>query len=313
MDIPWDDLKLFLAVAESGSLSAAAQKLGIAQPTVSRRLADLESAMGEPLFVRTVHGATVTAFGERLLDPARRMAEWAVEVERTAEHRETAPSGTVRVTAAPGVAFDVVAPFAARLREELPEIRLQVVSTVQYLDLSRREADLAMRTQRPAQRDLEVLASLELQTFAYAARSYAAKLRPKAKVSEVDWIGWAPPLEHVSPNPELARMIPGFAPVFASDDYLVQLRACEAGIGAMFFGRVRHAFSRASDLVELDLDLPPIPAAFHLVAAKSALAIPRVRAVAERLVELLRTADTGPPAEIRARGEEGRRPKRGAR
>lgn len=306
MDIPWDDLRLFLAVAEAGSLSAAALRLRVAQPTVSRRVADLEARMGEPLFVRGVQGATVTAFGERLLAPARRMAEWAAEVERAAEGGEAAPSGVVRVTAPPGVAFEVVAPFAAALREELPEIRLEVVSTVQYLDLSRREADLALRTQRPAQRDLEVLASLELAAVPFASRAYAAKVRRKAKVAEVDWIGWAPPLDHLSPNPELARWIPGFSPVFASDDFLVQVRACEAGLGALFLGRARHAFSRASDLVELELDLPPVPAGLHLVAARSALAIPRVRAVAERLAEMLKRADTRPAAKVTDR-DEGRR------
>ncbi len=296
MDIPWDDLRLFLAVAEAGSLSAAAQRLRVAQPTVSRRLAELEVTMGEPLFVRGVSGAAVTAFGERLLAPAKRMAEWAAEVERAAEKGETAPSGTVRVTAAPGIAFDVLAPFAAALREELPEVRLEVVSTVNYLDLSRREADLAVRTTKPTQRDLEVVASLDLVAVAYGSREYAAKLPRKAKVKDVDWIGWAPPLDHLSPNPELARMIPGFRPVFASDDFLVQQRACEEGLGGLFLGRVKHRFSRDTGLVELDLDLPPIPAGIHLVAAKSALAIPRVRAVADRLAAELARADTRPPA-----------------
>ncbi len=295
MDIPWDDLKLFLAVAEAGSLSAAAQRLRVAQPTVSRRLAELEASLGEPLFVRGVSGAAVTSFGERLLAPAKRMAEWAAEAERAAERGETTPRGTVRVTAAPGIAFDVLAPFAAKLRGELPEIRLEVVSTVQYLDLSRREADLALRTAKPAQRDLEVLASLELVAVAYGSREYAAKLPRRAKLTDVDWIGWTPSFAHLSPNAELARAIPGFSPVFASDDFLVQLRACEAGIGGLFLGRVRHAFTRDMGLVELDLDLPPIPAGFYLVAAKSALAIPRVRAVADRLAAELARADTRPP------------------
>lgn len=295
MDIPWDDLRLFLSVAETGSLSAAASRLRIAQPTVSRRLADLEATLGEPLFTRSVSGATLTAFGERLLAPARRMAEWATEVERAAEGAESTPSGTVRVTAAPGIAFDVLAPFAARLRPDLPGVTLEVVSTVQYLDLSRREADLALRTSRPAARDLEVLAELSLVAVPYASRAYAAKVPRKAKPKDVDWIGWAPPLDHLSPNPELTRLIPGWKPVFASDDFLVQQRACEEGIGALFLGRVRHEFQRETGLVELELDLPEVPSSFYLVAAKSALQIPRVRAVADRLTTLFKRADTSAP------------------
>ena len=106
MHIPWHDLQVFLAVAEAGSLSAAAKRLRVTQPTVSRRIAELEASVGEALFVRTVDGAAPTSFGERLLEPARRMAEWAAEVDRAAERAETTPRGTVRITAPPGVAFE---------------------------------------------------------------------------------------------------------------------------------------------------------------------------------------------------------------
>ena len=294
MDIPWDDLKLFLAVAETGSLSAAARRLRVAQPTVSRRLAEMEASLGDALFVRGVDGAKVTAFGEGLLQPARRMAEWAAEAERAAEQPSAAPAGVVKVTAPPGVAFDFIAPFAGWLAGELPEVRLTVVSSVQFVDLVRREADLALRTQKPDQRDLLCLASLDIEAVAFAARSYAERLPRRAKVGDVRWIAWAPPFDHVPPNPQLARLIPGFAPAFASDDYIVQLRACEVGLGAMFLGRLSHRFQKESPLVELDLDLPPVPSSFHLVCARSALAVPRVRAVAELLAAEMTAADTRP-------------------
>src|SRR5262245_53612556 len=99
MNIPWDDLQLFLAVAEARSLSGAARRLRVTQPTVSRRIAELEATLGEPLFSRAVDGVEITSFGERLVEPARRMAEWASEVERAAERAETAPRGVVRIAA----------------------------------------------------------------------------------------------------------------------------------------------------------------------------------------------------------------------
>jgi DNA-binding transcriptional LysR family regulator len=77
MNIPWEDVRLFLAVAEAGSLSAASKRLHTTQPTVSRRLAELEATLGEPLFVRNAQGIALTSFGERLVEPSRRMAEWA--------------------------------------------------------------------------------------------------------------------------------------------------------------------------------------------------------------------------------------------
>ena len=102
MHMEWNDLELFWAVADSGSVTAAARKLRVTQPTASRRLLELEASVGEALFVRDQHGAHLTSFGERLLEPARRMAEWAGEAERVAERTETAPRGVVRLTAAPG-------------------------------------------------------------------------------------------------------------------------------------------------------------------------------------------------------------------
>jgi len=295
MHVPWDDLQIFLAVAESGSLSAAAKRLRITQPTVSRRVADLEAKVGEPLFVRSVEGVTITNFAERLLEPARRMAEWAAEADRAAERRDSAPTGVVRVTAPPGVAYDFLTPFAAWMRSRLPAVRIEIVATVQSLDLSRREADLALRLGPSAQRDVVSVAKLEYDVGAFAAASYAKTLPRKYGMADVAWIGWAAPLDHLSPNPELGRIIPGWTPSFAADDYLVQVRAAELGLGAIFQARLRHRFSGSSPLVELDLDLGGLRGSMHLLCAKSALAIPRVRAVSDLLAtELERHVATTP-------------------
>lgn len=289
MDIPWDDARLILAIAETGSLSAAARKLRIAQPTVSRRLAELESRLGEALFARAQSGVTPTAYGERLLGPARHMAEWAAELQRAAAGADATPQGTVRITAPPGVAFDFVVPFVAWLRTRLPNIRVELLSSVRHLDLARGEADLALRFLRPAQRELEQIASIELESALFASREYAAKLPPGARATDVDWIGWAPPLDEVEPNPTLARLIPGWKPAFASDDFLVQLRAAEAGLGVIMLAQARHRFRREGSLVPVDLGLPNVNAGLYLVAVRSALAIPRVRAVADLLSAELAT------------------------
>ncbi|MBX3185864.1 MAG: LysR family transcriptional regulator [Labilithrix sp.] len=290
MHIPWDAMQLFLAVAEARSVTAAARLLHITQPTASRRLSQLESTLGERLFVRSVEGVAPTPFGERMIEPLRRMAEWAGEVDRAGARTETAPSGIVRVTAAPGVAFELLAPFAAWLRGKLPDVRLEVVSSVSYVDLVRREADLALRLGPPTRsKELVTLASLEHTVAAFGSPAYAKTLPKKPRLADVAWIGWAPPLEHLPPNPELTQMIPGFRPVFASDDFLVQLRAAQAGIGAIFLGRARHRFSEDS-LVELDVDVGELRRSIHLVCAKTALDIPRVRAVADLLVAELERA-----------------------
>lgn len=292
MDISWDDARLFLAIAEAGSVSAAAKRLKLTQPTASRRLSSLERSLGEPVFIRSVAGVRPTAFGQRLVEPARRMAEWSAELQRTAERAETAIEGLVRITAPPGLAFEVGVPFAAELHAEMPRVRIELVSTVRNVDLARREADLALRFQSVGQRDLAVLHSIDVDVVPFAAPSIARSLPKHAAVKDVPWIGWAPPLDEVPPSPQLARLLGGTPYAFTADDYLVQMRAAELGLGAILLARMRHRF-RTSPLVELKLTgMPPLRASFHLVAAKSALDVPRVRAVADRLERELKRIET---------------------
>ena len=281
MHIPWDDIQLFLAVADTGSLTAAARKLQVTQPTASRRLLELESTLGEALFLRGTEGASLTSFGERMLEPARRMAEWAAETERIVERAQTGPQGVVRLTAPPGLAFDVVAPLAGMLREKMPDIRLEVVSTVQFLDLVRRDADLALRFDATAQRDLVTVATARFDVGAFATPEYVATLPKKPTIADVAWVGWAPPLDHVAPNPQLAALVPGWRPSFASDDFLVQLRAAMCGLGAIFLTNMRHRFTMDHGLVQVPVPLPRHMTTLDLVCARSALDVPRVRAVAD--------------------------------
>lgn len=294
MHVSWSELELFLAVAQAGSLSGAAKQLTVTQPTVSRQLAELEARLGEALFVRSVDGARLTPFGERMIEPTKRMADAAVEADLAASGAETLPRGVVRLTAPPGIAFELVAPFALRLREELPEIRLEVLSTTSYLDLARREADLGLRFEAldraSGAKDLVTIASAKHGVAAYATPEYSASLPRGYRMADIGWIGWAPPLEHLPPNPQLAAMIPGFRPVFASDDYLVQLRAAEAGVGAVILGKLRSPRALPTRLVPMKIDLGKVTSTLHLICARSSLTIPRVKAVADLLAVELKEA-----------------------
>ncbi len=288
MDIAWDDLRLFLAVAEAGSLSGGARLLRIGQPTVTRRLAALEYAMGAALFRRSVDGAALTAAGERLLEPAKKMAEWAGEVGRAAEKVDQVPAGLVRVTASPFLSFDFLAPFAGWLAQKHPGLRLEVISAMTYLDLSRGEADLALRLKLEKSEGLKVLYTLERENAVFVSRSLAQKLPKKPKWSDIPWVAWAPPLDAMAPNPQLEAAIPGFRAAFTSDNFLVQYAAVCAGVGAMVMPKVRHRFSRPTSLVPLNVELGPnATSRVYLVCAKSAWDIPRVRKVGGLLIDEL--------------------------
>lgn len=290
MNIPWDDVQLFLAIAETHSISAAAKRLRLGQPTVSRRLAQLEWSLGYALFRRETTGTSLTAEGERLLLPAQRMAEWAGEISRAASSTERTPTGQVRIAAPPGVGVDFVAPFAAWVRGKYPKLRIEVLTSVHYLDLARGEADLALRMRPPSSDDLATVASIEHSNAAYASPGYIETLKRGYGIADVGWICWAPPYQDLAPNPQLEALIPNFVPSFTSDNFLVQWRAAESGLGAFILGRVAHRFAGPSTLAPLDLDLGPYSrSSLHLVCAKSALDIPRVRTVADLLAtELVR-------------------------
>jgi len=294
VDISWEDARLFLAVAEAGSLSGAARALRLGQPTVTRRLAALEYALGTALFRRSVEGAALTAAGERLVGPAKKMAEWAGELQRAAAANDSTPRGVVRVTASPFVAFDFLAPFAAFVAQKHPGLRLEVSSSVQYLDLGRGEADVALRARAPSNPDLKVVESLQLESSVFVSKELKARLPKRPKLSDIPFVAWCPPYDAVPPNPQLEAAIPGFTPSFTADNFLVMLAAAEAGLGAMVLGRVKHRFSRESRLVPLDLDLGPYARqTSYLVCAKSALDVPRVRRVVELLQDELKRARRG--------------------
>lgn len=280
MDIGWDDLRLFLAVAEAGSLSGAARRLRIGQPTVSRKLAAIEYTLGATLFRRSVDGATLTSAGERLLLPARKMAEWAGEAGRVAEQRQATPTGLVRVTAPPFICCDFVAPFAAWVSRKYPGLRLEVLSAMHHLDLARGEADLALRIRAPTQPELQLVTTRVQHNGVFVARSLAEKLPKRLQFADIPWVAWAPPFEDLPPNPQLRELVPSFVPAFASDNFLVLLAAAKAGAGAIVLPRELHRFSRPSSLVRLPLELGPhATSQTHLVCAKSALDIPRIRLV----------------------------------
>jgi DNA-binding transcriptional LysR family regulator len=291
MHIPWEDLQLLLAVLEAGSFSAAARRLTLTQPTVSRRVAGLEERLGCALFVRNVEGVQLTAQATALVPALEQMARAAAELERATAGLDAGPSGDVRLAAPPGVAYELLVPFAERLRERLPGVSLRVIAGVDRLDLSRGEADIAIRNFPPSQPDLEVVLQGQVPYRVCAAAKYAAKLPSPCRPEDLDWIAWAYPNEHLEPNPWLARTIADFKPRFASNDYLVQLRALALGLGAMVLPRARHAGQPYPPPVELELTVPWPPAQFYVVCAKSVLWVARVRAVLAELVATLRAVE----------------------
>ncbi|WP_256568218.1 LysR family transcriptional regulator [Bradyrhizobium sp. CCGUVB14] len=284
VDLQWDDLRIFLAVCDAGSMSGAARRLKVSQPTLSRRIAEMEYGLGEPLFVRKNQGITLTKTGMRLMPAAQGMAQWATEASRSLDAKNSPVSGRVRITAAPSFALDLLAPFAETLKRKHPQIALEVLASTERLNLSRGEADIALRRYPSDDPDLITVGETVIPIGAYVSKDYARRLPAKHGFRDLDWIAWAGQLEMVSPNPELAAKIPDFRPTFASDDYSVQVAACQAGVGAMILLKTPHRLKRPGELVELKLDLPTsLRAELAIICHKRMADLPKVRTVLDLL------------------------------
>jgi DNA-binding transcriptional LysR family regulator len=284
VDLQWDDLRIFLAVCDAGSLSGAARRLKVSQPTLSRRIAEMEYGLGEPLFVRKNQGISLTKTGRRLLPAAQGMAQWATEAHRSLDAKNSPVSGRVRITAAPAFAFDFLAPFAETLKRKHPQITLEVLASTELLNLSRGEADLALRKHPSDDPDLITVDQVIVPIGAYVSRDYARRMPAKYDFRDIDWIAWAGEHEMVSPNPELAGRIPEFRPAFMSDDYSVQVAACRAGVGAMILLKTSHRLKRPGELVELKLELPAaLRPSLTIICHKRMADLPKVRTVVDLL------------------------------
>lgn len=152
--VDWERQRAFLTVIDTGSLSAAARQLGAAQPTVRRRVEDLEAQLGVALFTRSPSGLTPTPLARELAKHARAMAIAAASLARAASAEADAASGAVRITASEVVGMEVLPPILADLREAHPGLVFELALTNRSEDLLRREADIAVRMVRPTQEAL---------------------------------------------------------------------------------------------------------------------------------------------------------------
>ena len=145
MGLAWDDFRLVKAVADRGGLTRAAAHLGINHSTAFRRLAGIEAALDARLFERHRSGYVATPEGDAMIAAAGRMEEDVAGFDRAVAGHALTPSGELRVTAAAAFATDLLMPMLARFRARYPAVHVELVISEEALNLSRRDADVALR------------------------------------------------------------------------------------------------------------------------------------------------------------------------
>ncbi|MCU9839017.1 LysR family transcriptional regulator [Ruegeria sp. WL0004] len=194
----WDDMRFLLAVAQAGSLKAAARSLGVDKTTVSRRLRALEAALGRQVVEVRGQGLNLTDFGRRLHRHAEVMRDEMQAVDALAGADTGGALGTVRLTAVPMVINQILVPALDDLRATAPGLRLELIAEARDLSLLRGEADIALRLARPTEGGQSVLARKlgDLDYAAYAVHGAAG---------EMPWIGYETRMSYLPQAAAIAR------------------------------------------------------------------------------------------------------------
>ncbi|MBN4066394.1 LysR family transcriptional regulator [Ahrensia sp. AH-315-G08] len=185
-EFDWRHVGLFVAVAEHGSLSAAARVLRVSQPTIGRAIQALEEELGVSLFSRHPRGLTLTEQGEELAQHGREMARAAAQFSLAAAGRSDDLVGTVRITASQVVATFVLPAILARMRREEPRVQVELVATDEVENLLYREADIAIRMVRPRQQELIARHVADMPMGIYASHAYLAAQTAPISVDTLD-------------------------------------------------------------------------------------------------------------------------------
>ena len=194
----WDDLRFFLAVARRGSIRGAAQDLGVNHSTVSRRVGALERKLGVRLFERMPGGYFTTPAGEEMRGAAERIEHEVTTADCRVAGRDKRPGGLVRVTLTEALAQNLLMPDLVAFSEAYPGIELELRLTPDMADLSKREADVAIRLSNEPPGHLIGRRLLKYARATYASDDYLAR---HGSPGELRWIGW----NDVVPDPQWGR------------------------------------------------------------------------------------------------------------
>lgn len=285
----WTLLRSFLAVAETGSLSAAARQIGQSQPTLSRHIRDLEAQLGVSLFRRVPRGLEPTEAALPMIEIAREMAANAARLTRIAEGRQEGLAGTVRITASSIVAHHILPQLIADLRIAQPEIQIELVPSDSSENLLFREADIALRMYRPEQLDITARHVCDLPLGLYAAKSYLNRRGVPAgpdALMQHDFVGYDRDERMLKIVRQMGWPVTRtFFPV-RCDHQLAQWELVRAGCG---IGGAQRGIGDADPLVERvlpEIELPSLP--LWLAAPQTLKTNPRIRLVWDALATALR-------------------------
>ena len=295
--LDWESLRTVLAVARSKSLAGAARALELQHSTVFRRIEEVERRLGQPLFDRNRGGWTANELGETAARAAQAMEEAALEAERRLLGADGRLTGTVRLATSEMIGGYLLPRLVKDFLAEHPGVEVELDVSNRSLDLTRREADLALRATRDPP---ETLVGRKVAALHYAV--YAApSLLPRGKAPDLEalpWIGFDERMANMQIARWFGRAMPDVRPRLRIDSFATMLRVAAAGAGAavlpVFAASQEKALVRVTDMV------PDVHMELWLLSHPDMRGNARVRTLADHLAATV-------PAELARLLEEGAR------
>lgn len=282
--IHWDDFETVLAIADTGSLSGAARRLGVSHATVFRRLGDIEQRLGVTLFERSRTGYTPTLAGEELADNARQMETFVLSAERRIVGRDLQPTGSVWVTTTDSMMVGLLAPLFAEFRELYPGITLDVAVSNQLFNLTKREADVAIR---PSNAPPDTLIGRRLVDLGMAV--YGAKGQLDEGSVDLAQIAWVGPGSRLFDQPLMQWMSDhGYDELcqFRVDTLIGMLSSVKAGLGVAVLPC--YLADGDPDLVQLTDPIPSLSYGLWFLMHPDLRGVARISSLLEFMTEAAR-------------------------
>lgn len=258
LDLDWNDLKFFLAVARTGSLTAASQLLGTSPSTVARHIDALEDRLGAKLFLRHQTGYLLSDQGQDVLEPIAVIEHSMLSMEGLKTGLKNTLRGKVRLATSDGLATFLVTPHLLEFWRRHPQVQVELLTSLNIVDLNRREADLALRFVNPAEnvnsQDYIGLNLGPVYFRAYCARSLLDARTPDLNLlsNELDYISWTEDWAALPMMGWLSKVFGTKKPLLSSNNLLVHLQAVRAGVGVALL----PDYMGADDSTLCELTLP---------------------------------------------------------
>lgn len=281
----WDDIRIFLGVARTGQILAAAKRLGLNHATVARRLTALEGSLGARLFDRSTSGCVLTDAGSRFFDRAEMMEAAALAAEADLGDDTPEISGTVRIGAPDGFGVAYLAPRLSLLTRQHPGLTVQLVPVSRSFSLSRREADIAVTIERPETGRLIAGKLVDYALGLYASKTYLMERGTPETPSDLsahDLIGYVEDLLYSASLNYGAEFFKGWTARFEIASALGQTEAVKAGAG---IGILHDFIARADPSLVPVLPDMKLKRAYWMVTHESSRPLRHVAAVQDFLRE----------------------------